>query len=376
MCARTWRRAALQEASQARRPLRVWSHAAAERARCCGSAAAYGVPCYHRRSRWTSSTPASPTASGSAKLSILPAIASKHCAATAAHKLNLERSLPGTARARCDAALPTPHNATFANAFTRPTDLFLIGDSVTWQVATTPTWMAKYNPRLNLRVTPFRMMSVIPRRSDAIDAALQEVARGGSEVKPSRRALVVNVGMWYQPTAWCEPLYMRATSAASATARHRNETHPEATTRPRGTPLARVTPSAPSDDTPARTFIRITSTTRLLTAALGRWQTARDHVLGWPSHRSTPPSGTYGRLTHSFRQGRAATKLSRRPALLQRLVPRGGAQCAAAAQRRGAADCQRRRHPRGQSVEALRRRGDLHKGHDCTHWWSPATACG
>ena len=275
----------------------------------------------------------------------------------------------------CDAALPTRHNATFANAFTRPTDLFLIGDSVTWQVATTLTWMAKYNPRLNLRVTPC-MMSVIPRRSDAIDAALQEcVARGGSEAKPSRRALVVNVGMWYQPTAWCEPPYMRATSGCQC-CQHAtvNETHPEATTRPKGYPFGEGNLySAMRRYSGTNVYSDYEHDVRLLTAALGRWQTARDHVL-WmaipPQH--FPPSGTYD-VAHlqlpakdaqpqNFRDGRPSFNGSCLAEVPSAPQPRNDVALPIV----NAAGI-----PVVNLWEALRRRGDLHKGHDCTHWCEP-----
>ena len=302
------------------------------------------------------------------------------CPQTGARALSVWRS---DRSAACATLLPTQHNSTYGHALNQATELFLVGDSVTWQIATTLRWAATHNPHLaRLRVVSC-FMSVIPRLSRAIDDALQDCLAQGSgggrvATPPGRRIIVVNVGLWYQPTPWCAPVHMQE-SPGCLCCKHAalNETHPDSTHRP-----AAYTWNEGSVYNAMRRFTGTSiggdygRDVRNLASALERVRAVGVKAL-WlsstPQH--FPPFGpydvaelripTYDEQPQNHREGRPSfngTCLNEVPPkpeirndLALPIVREFGI-------------------PTLNLWEALRRRGDMHKGHDCTHWCEPGDA--
>ena len=118
----------------------------------------------------------------------------------------------------CERMLQVGPNASFN--FAQATKVFTLGDSVSGQIARMMQWAARRNSRLsNLHVTSCAM-GIIPRRSATIEAALHECLGSPKGRTPaSRRAIIVNLGLWYHPTPWCAP--SRKAGSASNRYSHR-----------------------------------------------------------------------------------------------------------------------------------------------------------
>lgn len=262
--------------------------------------------------------------------------------------------------------------------------MILIGDSVTWQIARTLQWMAQHNPHLaRLRIVPC-MMSIIPRRKEAIDAAVRDcvargdVSGGSTSAQTPRRAIVVNVGLWYQPTPWCAPAHMQQSPGCTC-CRHAalNETHPDSTPRPAGyTWDGGQVYSEMRRFSGTSTIADYARDVKLLAAVLKRWQATGFTVL-WlaapPQH--FPPKGPYdvAELQIPSLDEQPQNHREGRPSFTGSCL----SEVSAAPQMRndvalpivhGAG------LPAVNLWQALRGRGDLHRGHDCTHWCEPGDA--